>query len=136
MPRAANAPPPIAPDANVPAAPEAPTTTEPAVDKPHAPAFVPHPAMAMNVPSPERLAKSSQRVILHNTSDMQTHIVIDRFNCGQELKPGERREVEMIVDEIENLRFLARTDRGTYPSGPKAGLPFPAHPVRVIDIPA
>ena len=41
-------------------------------------------------PSKERLNAPSSRVIVKNTSEVQNHIVIDRFNVGHELRPGER----------------------------------------------
>ena len=40
---------------------------------------------------------------MKNTS-FQNHIVIDRFNVGHELRPGEAREMEMLNDEIANFR--------------------------------
>jgi hypothetical protein len=54
---------------------------------------------------------------------VQTHIVIDRFMNGHELRPGERKEVEMLVDEIAAFRELGRPNRGVYTSGPLAGHP-------------
>jgi hypothetical protein len=48
----------------------------------------------------ERLEAPSRRVTVLNTSPIQTHVVIDRFMNGHELRPGERKEVEMLVDEI------------------------------------
>jgi hypothetical protein len=83
------------------------------------------------VPTPERLALKNQRVIIHNTSREQTHIIIDRNLEGVELRPGERKEIDMTVDEIENLRHLGRSDRGFYKSGHNVGKPLPPHPVRV-----
>ena len=46
-------------------------------------------------PSKERLNAPSSRVIVKNTSEIQNHIVIDRFNVGHELRPGEAREMEL-----------------------------------------
>jgi hypothetical protein len=40
----------------------------------------------------------------------------------------------MVVDEIETFRHLARTDRGFYTAGQNAGKPFPAHPVKILDV--
>ena len=85
--------------------------------------------------SRERLAATSQRVVVMNTSPVQTHIVIDRFMNGHELRPGEKKEVEMLVDEIAAFRELGRPNRGVYPSGPLAGQPLPPHPLRFVDLP-
>ena len=85
--------------------------------------------------SRERLEAPSQRVTVLNTSPMQTHIVIDRFMNGHELRPGEKKEVEMLVDEIAAFRELGRPNRGVHPSGPLAGQPLPPHPLRFIDLP-
>jgi hypothetical protein len=91
----------------------------------------------------ERLEAPSQRVTVMNTSPIQTHIVIDRFMNGHELRPGEKhelrpgekKEVEMLVDEIAAFRELSRPNRGVYPSGPLAGQPLPPHPLRFVDLP-
>ena len=66
-------------------------------------------------PSKERLNAPSSRVIVKNTSEVQNHIVIDRFNVGHELRPGEAREMEMLNDEIANFQEQRRPDR-FYPS--------------------
>jgi hypothetical protein len=83
----------------------------------------------------ERLEAPSQRVTVMNTSPIQTHFVIDRFMNGHELRPGERKEVEMLVDEIAALRELGRPNRGVYTSGPLTGQPLPPHPLRFVDLP-
>jgi hypothetical protein len=71
-----------------------------------------------------------------NTSPVQTHIVIDRFMNGHELQSGQKKEIEMLVNEIAAFRELGRPNRGVYPSGPLAGQPLPPHPLRFIDLPA
>jgi hypothetical protein len=87
--------------------------------------------------SRERFEAPSQWVTVMNTSPVQTHIVLDRFMNGHELKPGERREVEMLVDEIEAFRKLGAPNRGMYtPMGKQYPIPLPPHPLRFIDIPA
>jgi hypothetical protein len=86
-------------------------------------------------PDPARLKLSSQRVILHNTDPRQTHIMFDRWKNGIVLLPGQKREVEMAVDELAELRSKGRANRGVYMSGPKIGQPLPPHPVQIIDIP-
>lgn len=88
----------------------------------------------MSQPTTEHLAKPWQMVTLKNTSVEQTFFVSDRFGIAVELRPGQQREVAMVVAELQNLLHQARTDRGFYESGPNKGQPFPAHPVRVLGI--
>jgi hypothetical protein len=54
---------------------------------------------------------------------------------GHELRPGEKKEIEMLVDEIAEFRKLGRPNRGVYTSGPFAGQPLPPHPLRFVDLP-
>jgi hypothetical protein len=85
----------------------------------------------------ERLEAPSQRVTVLNTSPNQNHIVMDRHMRGHELRPGERKEVEMLVDEIEAFRKLGAPHRGMYtPMGKQYPIPLPQHPLRFIDLPA
>ena len=69
-------------------------------------------------PSKQRLNAPSSRVIVKNTSEVQNHIVIDRFNVGHELRPGEAREMEMLNDEIAIFRSSAALTGSTPPSIP------------------
>jgi hypothetical protein len=105
------------------------------IDKPHVlsnqPSIIPP---AMYAPSQEQLARPSQFVTFMNTDPVQTHFVINRFNQGVELRPGEKKQIEMTVDGCDTFRHLARTDRGFYPDGPRKGQPFPAHPVKILDV--
>jgi hypothetical protein len=55
------------------------------------------------MPDPARLKLSSQQVIVHDMTPLQTHIILDRWKDGVELLPGQKREVEMVVDEIASL---------------------------------
>ena len=48
---------------------------------------------------------------MKNTSENQTHIVIDRFNVGHELRPGEAREMEMLNDEITSFQEQRRPEQ-------------------------
>jgi hypothetical protein len=59
---------------------------------------IPRPAQAGSVlfVSRERLEAPSQRVTVMNISPIQTHIVIDRHMHGHELRPGEKKEIEML----------------------------------------
>jgi hypothetical protein len=85
-------------------------------------------------PTAEHLALPWQTVTLKNTHPEQTHFIFDRFGVAIELRPGQQRELAMVVTELQNLMHQARTDRGFYECGPKKGQPFPAHPVRVLGI--
>ena len=86
-------------------------------------------------PSNERLNAPSSRVIVKNTSEVQNHIVIDRFNVGHELRPGERREMDMLDAEIANFQEQRRPDR-FYPTNDpdKPGRPKPLHPIVIEGI--
>jgi hypothetical protein len=88
------------------------------------------------IASAERLALPHQRVELWNTSEVQAHIIRDRFFQHHTLLPGQRAELDMVVSEIKYLHDQSRTDRGFYRDGPRRGQPFPAHPVKVCGIPA
>jgi hypothetical protein len=81
-------------------------------------------------PSKERLNAPSSRVIVKNTSEVQNHIVIDRFNVGHELRPGEAREMEMLNDEIAYFQEQRRPDR-FYPTidPTEPARPKPLHPI-------
>jgi len=100
----------------------------------------PHPEHAQSVrdlatlPTAEHLSKSHQRVTLKNTDPAQTHFVRDRGLNYVQLLPGQSKELDMVSSELSGLLHLARTDRGFYESGPRKGLPFPPHPVRVVGI--
>jgi hypothetical protein len=87
------------------------------------------------VATAERLAKPHQLVLLHNTSEVQSHGVKDRFEQIVWLAPGEKKELDMLVEEIATLVHLSRTDRGFFPSGPKRGQAFPPHPVKILGLP-
>ena len=83
-------------------------------------------------PSKERLNAPSSRVIVKNTSEVQNHIVIDRFNVGHELRPGEAREMEMLNDEIAYFQEQRRPDR-FYPG---TTTPKPLHPIIIEGVPS
>jgi hypothetical protein len=82
----------------------------------------------------EELARPWQNVVLKNTSAEQTFFISDRTGTAVELRPGQQREVAMVVTELQNLLHQARGDRGYFESGPRKGQAFPAHPVRVLGI--
>ena len=68
---------------------------------------------------------------MKNTS-FQNHIVIDRFNVGHELRPGEAREMEMLNDEIANFQEQRRPDR-FYPGTTTLK---PLHPIIIEGVPS
>jgi hypothetical protein len=79
--------------------------------------------------SAERLAESSQHVKVTNTNDAklpQRHLVMDRHLRGHELAPGETKELDMLVRDIEyfdNMRKPGRLDA--------KGQPLPKHPIKI-----
>ena len=88
-------------------------------------------------PTKERLDAKHTRVWVQNTSPVQNHIVIDRYNVGHELRPGERREMEMLDAEIANFqehrrpgRFFPEID----PEHPEGKLK-PLHPILIEGVP-
>jgi hypothetical protein len=62
-------------------------------------------------PSWDRLNAPSSRCTIKNTHEAQTHIVVDRFNVPHELRPGEKREVEMLNSEIAYLQEMRLPNR-------------------------
>ena len=87
-------------------------------------------------PTKERLDAEHQRVMVRNTSPNQNHIVVDRYNVGHELRPGERREMDMLNIEIANFQEQRRPDR-FYPEIEQgdAPRPKPLHPILIEGIP-
>jgi hypothetical protein len=83
-------------------------------------------------PSWERLNAPCSRVWVKNTSEMQTHIVIDKYNNGHELKPGERKEMELLNEEIAVFQSHSLSDR-YFPTDDPAmpGRPKPKHPIQI-----
>jgi hypothetical protein len=114
--------------ANVP-----PVTTYFDEQAPAPPAMVQRVVDQLQTATPERMAKAHQRVTLHNTAQ-QVFYIQDRSLRHIEFRPGERKEIDMIADELQYLIYQSRTDRGFYESGPKKGEPFPPHPVKVINL--
>ena len=94
----------------------------------------PMPVLTPPVADQSRLARAHQRVLLWNTDERQDFYVKDRFLQHILIRPGAKVEVDMTVDEIQTLHNLSRTDRGHYQIGPKAGQPFPPHPVKICGI--
>ena len=88
-------------------------------------------------PTKERLDAKHTRVTVQNTSVNQNHIVIDRYNVGHELRPGERREMDMLDIEIASFQEHRRPGRfypeidPEYPEGKLK----PLHPIVIHDVP-
>jgi hypothetical protein len=88
-------------------------------------------------PTKERLDAPHQRVWVKNNSPNQNHIVIDRFNVGHELRPGERREMDMLNAEIANFQEHRRPGRFFPEIDPEhpAGKMKPLHPIEIEGVP-
>jgi hypothetical protein len=80
----------------------------------------------------ERLQEPSSRVTVTNTSEVQQHVVIDRFMVGHELRPGQKVEIEMLNDEIARFQEMRRPGR-YYPviDPAKPGREKPPHPIKI-----
>lgn len=89
-------------------------------------------------PTKDRLDRKHQLVSVKNTSDVtvtasgkpvpQKHIVIDRYNQGHELEPGEtKHNIDMLVDDIEYFIRERTPNRVNHMNRPK-----PSHPVQII----
>jgi len=73
----------------------------------------------------KRAALPYSRVTLFNSSEVQTHIVIDRHSQPHTLLPGQRKhDVELPNEDIEYFQRERRPDR-YFPSGE----PKPQHPI-------
>jgi hypothetical protein len=87
-------------------------------------------------PTWERLNSPSSRVMVTNTHEAQLHVVIDKFNVPHELKPGERREMELLNEEIAHFQEMRLPDR-FYPAGSNTpGLPKPLHAIKIEGVPS
>jgi hypothetical protein len=88
-------------------------------------------------PTQERLDKGHQIVEMRNSTDKtptlrgppipQKHIIIDRFNQGNELQPGESKSLDMLKEDIEYFlreRRLGRLDH--------LGMAKPQHPIEIV----
>jgi len=86
----------------------------------------------MDIPRDPRRAAPFSRVTVYNSSEVQTHVVIDRFSQGHTLRPGERRhDVELPNDEIAYFQEQRRPDRFF----PGTTTPKPLHPIIIEDVP-
>jgi hypothetical protein len=80
-------------------------------------------------PSAERLAKPSQRVTVFNSHPLQTHIIRDRFMQGHELQPGQRKEIELLAEDIQYFVRERDPSRRT-----PLGVAKPLHPIVIEGI--
>jgi len=86
----------------------------------------------MDIPrDPRRAGLPYSRVTLFNSSEVQTHIVIDRHSQAHTLQPGQRKhDVELPNDEIAYFQEQRRPDRFFPSTDPhKPGRPKPPHPI-------
>ncbi len=79
----------------------------------------------------------SQIVVVHNTAEKVTHFVMDKDGRGHELRPGQRKSIDMKTSDIEAFRRQRRQGRKISPDDPYWSLPgkmpqdgcFPLHPI-------
>ena len=84
----------------------------------------------MDIP---RAALPYTRVTLFNSSEVQTHIVIDRHSQPHKLLPGQRKhDVELPNEEIAFFQEQRRPDR-FYPG---TTTPKPLHPIIIEGVPS
>ena len=87
----------------------------------------------MDIPRDPRRAAPFSRVTVYNSSEVQTHVVIDRFSQGHTLRPGERKhDVELPNDEIAYFQEQRRPDRFF----PGTTTPKPLHPIIIEGVPS
>jgi hypothetical protein len=78
----------------------------------------------------DQLARPHQLVELRNTDRAQIHIIIDRFLQGHELMPGQTKELDLTVDDINFFRKHRAANRLS-PDGSRL---LPSHPVEVLGV--
>jgi hypothetical protein len=86
----------------------------------------------MDIPQDLRRAASPySRVTIFNSSEVQTHIVIDRHSQPHTLQPGQRKnDVELTNEQIAYFQEQRRPDRFYPTTDPnKPGKPKPLHPI-------
>lgn len=71
-----------------------------------------------------------QLVELRNNDRVQTHIVIDRFLNGHEFGPGQTKEIDMTVEDINYFRRQRRPNRMSQ-DGTRL---LPTHPVEILGV--
>ena len=87
----------------------------------------------MDIPRDPRRAAPFSRVTIYNSSQVQTHVIIDRFSQGHTLRPGERKhDVELPNDEIAYFQEQRRPDRFF----PGTTTPKPLHPIIIEGVPS
>lgn len=91
-------------------------------------------------PTQERLARKSQFVSVRNSSDRfpgvhgrinpQTHIILDRYQRGIQIQPGEtKHNVELLVTDIDHFLRAGLSGRRN-----DLGQPLPRHPIEIIGV--
>jgi hypothetical protein len=87
----------------------------------------------MNITRDPGRAAPFSRVTVYNSSEVQTHVVIDRFSQGHTLRPGERKhDVELPNDQIAYFQEQRRPDR-FYPG---TTMLAPLHPIIIEGVPS
>ncbi len=82
--------------------------TEPVGPAPNWPARMKPQAI---IPTEARLKAEHQLAMVHNSDPAQTHIIIDRFQQGHEVHPGQRHEIDMLVEDIKYFQRQRRPNR-------------------------
>jgi hypothetical protein len=88
----------------------------------------------MEIPrDPRRAALPYTRVTIFNSSEKQTHIIIDRHSQPHTLLPGQRKhDVELDNEAIANFQRERSPDR-FYPG---TTTPKPLHPIIIEGVPS
>ena len=87
----------------------------------------------MDITRDPRRAAPFSRVTVYNSSEVQTHVVIDRFSQGHTLRPGERKhDVELPNDQIAYFQEQRRPDRFF----PGTTTLKPLHPIIIEGVPS
>src|SRR5262245_34766574 len=81
----------------------------------------------------DRLNKRWSNVTVHNTHGSQTHIVLDRFGQGQTFRPGDKREMAMLDEDIAYFREQRREGRQKYDDFGQV-FTLPLHPVVIENV--
>lgn len=83
-----------------------------------------------------RLGKKYSTVTLvHTGTQPNKHVIVDRHLRPVALEPGQRKEgVEMLNEDIENLRRHRGPGRFFPDQGDKRGQPKPDHPILIEDV--
>lgn len=77
----------------------------------------------------DQLDKPHQLVEMRNNDRAQTHIIIDRFLQGHEIVPGQTKEIDLTLSDVEYFRRQRAPNRLSHD-----GRLLPQHPVEVLGV--